>query len=43
MTKMVQLKARIAVNSGTIDKIRNEETEYFRRNAAFHELIRGSL
>ena len=40
---MVQLKARIAVNKGTIDKIRNDEMDKFSRNTAFHELIRGSL
>ena len=41
--KMVQLKARIAVNSGAIDKIRNEEMGYFRRNPTVPELIRGSF
>ena len=40
---MVYLKARIAVHSGTMDKIRNEEIGHFRRKAVFHELVSGSL
>ncbi len=43
LTKIVQLKTRIAVNSGTIYKIRNEEINHFSRKAPFHELIMGTL
>jgi hypothetical protein len=38
-----QHKARIAANSRSIGKICNAVMEGFRRQAAFHELITGSL
>jgi len=41
--EIVQVEARIAANSGTICQIRNADLDDFGREAAFHELIRGSL
>jgi len=39
---MIQRKAWIAANSGTIGKIRNAAMDDFNRKVTFHELIRGS-
>jgi len=43
LAQIVQLKARIAGNIGTIGKIRNAEMGDLRRKVMFHELNRGSL
>ena len=40
--EIVQVKARIAAHSGTIFKIRNADLDDFDRQAACHELIKGS-
>ncbi len=42
MTEIFQIEARIAVNSGTIDKIRNKELEDFSQQGRVPRHIRGS-
>ncbi len=41
--KIIQIEARIAANSGSIWKIRNEKLDDFNVHKHVHELIRGSL
>ena len=41
--KMRQIKAPIAGNSQSIDKIGNAELAHFNKQMLIHELIRGSL